>query len=133
MDSALRQLVWDRANSQCEYCHLAQEYSFYPFQIDHIIAEKHDGPTGAHNLALSCYYCNTYKGPCVAGWNEHLEDAVRLFNPRRDDWGEHFRWEGPFLRGRTEIGKATVRVLRVNHPDAIEVRRLLIEYGESLF
>jgi hypothetical protein len=25
-----------------------------PFQIDHIIAEKHHGPTVAENLALSC-------------------------------------------------------------------------------
>jgi hypothetical protein len=57
---------------------------------------------------------------------------VRLFNPRRDDWDEHFRWDGPVLHGRTEIGKVTIRVLRINHPDAVEMRRLLLEYGESL-
>jgi hypothetical protein len=132
MDPALRQLVWDRANSRCEYCHLSEAHSFYPFQVDHILAEKHGGLTVADNLALSCYYCNTYKGPCIAGWDAMKADAVRLFNPRRDDWNDHFRWDGPFLLGRSEIGRATIHVLQINHPDAVEVRRLLVESGKML-
>lgn len=68
MNEQLRRLVVQRAGGRCEYCHFPETASFYPFQIDHIIAEKHGGPTIADNLAWSCYYCNTYKGPNIAGW-----------------------------------------------------------------
>lgn len=132
MDVALRQLVQQRGNARCEFCHLPEEYSFHPFQVDHIIAEKHGGRTVAENLAWSCFYCNTYKGPCISSWNEEKQDVVRLFNPRRDDWSEHFEWNGPILVPKTDIGDGTIRVLFINHPDAVAVRRLLLEYGEML-
>jgi hypothetical protein len=132
MDTALRQLVQQRAKSRCEYCQLPEEHSFYPFQIDHIIAEKHGGQTVAENLAWSCFYCNSYKGPCIASWSEEKQDAVRLFNPRRDTWGEHFEWNGPVLSPKTDVGNATIRVLFINHPDAVEVRRLLLDFGKTL-
>lgn len=54
MDAELRQLVWQRASSRCEYCHVPADVALLPFQIDHIIAEKHGGLTVADNLALSC-------------------------------------------------------------------------------
>lgn len=37
-----------------------------PFQIDHIIARQHGGRTSPDNLALSCFHCNTHKGPNIA-------------------------------------------------------------------
>jgi hypothetical protein len=37
--------VWCRAGSRCEYCHVSQAFYCVPFQIDHIIAEQHGGPT----------------------------------------------------------------------------------------
>ena len=54
---------------------------------------------------------------------------TRLFNPRRDRWNAHFQWDGPVLRGKTAIGRTTLYVLAINHPDRVEVRRLLIEAG----
>jgi len=54
MDDALRQLVWKRAGDTCEYCRLPQRLDILPFQLDHVIAAKHHGPTSAANLALSC-------------------------------------------------------------------------------
>ena len=54
MNEALKRLVWDRAQSACEYCRLPQSLDVLPFQTDHIIAEQHHGPTVAENLALSC-------------------------------------------------------------------------------
>ena len=56
MDEALRQLVRQRAADRCEYCHLPAEYTDAPFQVDHIIAEKHHGPTIEENLAWSCFW-----------------------------------------------------------------------------
>jgi hypothetical protein len=55
--------------------------------------------------------------------------VVRLFNPRKDDWGEHFAWDGPYLRGRTKIGRVTIDVLTINHPAYVELRGALIAEG----
>jgi hypothetical protein len=54
---------------------------------------------------------------------------MRLFHPRRDVWLEHFQWDGPYLRGRTAIGRTTIEVLNVNLPERVETRRLLIRAG----
>jgi 5-methylcytosine-specific restriction endonuclease McrA len=67
MDGDLIRLVWDRAGSICEYCLLPQEYSHLTFELDHIIASCHGGVTRASNLALTCFYCNRYKGPNLSG------------------------------------------------------------------
>src|SRR5437868_4206674 len=99
MDDKLRQQVRVRAGNCCEYCKLPSEYSDAPFQLDHIIAEKHCGPTTLENSAWSCYFCNTYKGPNIAGWIDEQQMVVRLFHPRKDIWNEHFKWDGPVLHG----------------------------------
>jgi 5-methylcytosine-specific restriction endonuclease McrA len=59
MDEALRRLVWERARHRCEYCKLPQAYSTLAFEVDHVIARKHGGPTAPGNLALTCFYCNS--------------------------------------------------------------------------
>ncbi len=40
---ALRRLVTERAREQCEYCLFPQAASLFAFEMEHIIAEKHDG------------------------------------------------------------------------------------------
>lgn len=127
MDEALRALVKMRARGRCEYCRFPEAASFLQFAIDHIIAEKHRGPTHEGNLAWSCYYCNSYKGPNIAGWIAATDDVVRLFHPRRHIWDDHFAWQGPLLVPRTPIGQVTKDVLEINHPDAIAVRQELLE------
>jgi 5-methylcytosine-specific restriction endonuclease McrA len=59
MDANLERLVRNRAGGVCEYCKLPEWVCFFSFEIDHIIALKHRGPTSAENLALACYYCNS--------------------------------------------------------------------------
>jgi len=54
---------------------------------------------------------------------------VPLFNPRRQKWATHFRWDGPVLIGRTAIGRVTVTLLRINDPLRVELREELIEEG----
>jgi len=126
----LRQFVRGRAAGCCEYCHFPESLSFLPFQVDHIIAEKHSGPTVESNLAWSCYYRNSFKGPNISGWDPDSDQIVRLFHPRRDTWNEHFFWQGPTLVGRTAIGRVTILVLDINHPDAVAVRKRLLEIDE---
>lgn len=62
MNAALTRLVWRRAKGCCEYCQMPQDFDPTPFEIDHIIAEKRQGPTAPDNLCLSCFYCNSFKG-----------------------------------------------------------------------
>jgi hypothetical protein len=37
---------------------MPQNYDESPFEIDHIIAKQHHGPTAAADLALSCLHDN---------------------------------------------------------------------------
>ncbi len=79
------------------------------------------------NLGLSCFYCNSFKGSNVAGYDPLTDEITRLFHPRDDVWEEHFRWDGPFLEGQSPVGRTTVQVLRINEPLRVEHRRALIE------
>ena len=129
MERALEDLVWQRAGRCCEYCHMSQDHDDTPFEIDHIIARKHGGPTVAGNLALSCFFCNSFKGSDLSGLTPDTRKLTPLFNPRRHKWSRHFRWDGPQLVGRTAIGRVTVAVLRINDPFRVELRAGLIEEG----
>jgi hypothetical protein len=129
MDGLLAQ-VRERAAGQCEYCRVPQAYyPTVPFPIDHVIARQHGGPTAFNNLAVSCLHCNSHKGPNIAGLDPKTRKLTPLFNPRRHKWSRHFRWSGPYLLGRTAVGRTTVEVLAMNHPDVIEVREELIAEG----
>ena len=125
MDVSLQRLVRTRAHGRCEYCLMPEGADFLPFSFDHVIAQKHLGMTVESNLAWSCFRCNAYKGPNIAGIDAETGQVALLFNPRTMSWAEHFAWNGPELTGRTVIGRATIEVLRINDPHRIEHRRLL--------
>jgi hypothetical protein len=97
-----------------------------PFQIDHILAEKHGGETTEDNLALACPHCNRHKGPNIAGFDVETRQIVRLFNPRIDIWAQHFEADNVHLRGKTAIGRVTVGVLGMNSADQLRVRQALL-------
>jgi hypothetical protein len=130
MDEALARTVRRRADDRCEYCRMPQAlYSTVTFPIDHIVAQQHGGPTRLSNLALSCLHCNSHKGTNLTGIDPHSRRVTRLFHPRRHKWTRHFVWDGPVVVGQTPVGRATVAVLVMNHPDVLEVRRELIAEG----
>lgn len=129
MNRAMEERVWQRAGHRCEYCQVAQEHDRLPFEIDHIIARKHRGPTRVSNLCLACFACNNHKGPNVAGVDDITKNIVKLFNPRRHKWHWHFRWDGPVLVGLTPIGRVTVTVLEINLPYRVAFRAGLIHEG----
>ncbi len=129
MNAALTPLVWQRAEGCCEYCRMPQDFDPAPFEIDHIIADKHKGPTVAGNLCLICLYCNSFKGSDISSLDEVTHKLTPLFNPRRQKWSRHFRWERAYLVGRTAIGRVTVELLKINDPFRVELREELIEEG----
>jgi hypothetical protein len=56
----------------------------------------------------------------------------RLFHPQNDQWLVHFDWSvnGTFIVGLTDVGKATIELLRMNRPQLIEVRSLWAMVGK---
>jgi hypothetical protein len=129
MEKALELEVRRRADDLCEYCHLPESLSDLRHVVDHIIAKQHSGPTIAENLALACGRCNRHKGPNIAGLDPQTGNLVRLFHPRSDRWQDHFRWNGAQLLGRTDVGRATIEVLAMNHPYRLAARHVLIAAG----
>ena len=117
----LRELVIERAKQLCEYCLLHQDDSDFIHQIDHIIPLKYDGATISENLALACLKCNKHKGSEVAALDPVDNEIAALFNPRLQDWTEHFELLGAFLLGKTRVGRATVSALKLN--DAVRVNQ----------
>ena len=88
--------------------------AMFDFQVEHIISEKHGGPTTFENLAFACVFCNRYKGSDIASISPTTGELVKLFNPRVDRWSEHFSISGGLLVPRTQIGEVTVRLLQLN-------------------
>jgi len=129
MPRSIKQQVWERANGCCEYCRMPQEFQVRPFQLDHIRAQKHRGETSLDNLALACFPCNIYKSSNPAGYDPATERLAPLFDPRKDNWNRHFTWVGAVLKGKTAVGRTTIEVLRINLPERMKQRRLLIIAG----
>ncbi len=127
LSEALRRQVVTRARHICEYCLLPESAKLFTFEVDHIISEKHRGETNADNWCLSCLDCNRHKGSDIASLDPESGALVRLFNPRRDIWHEHFRLEGAQIQGLTPVGRVTVFLLRLNEAERVGERALLIE------
>ena len=127
ISNALRALVRDRAQRLCEYSLVHEDDSIWGLQVDHVIAEKHCGPTAQHNLCYACPPCNRAKGSDLTTViNGKL---VRLFNPRIDVLNEHFALDGPFFKARSRIGNGTIALLGINDSDRLEMRRILAQAG----
>jgi 5-methylcytosine-specific restriction endonuclease McrA len=125
----LRREVIDRAGNCCEYCLINQEDQFFALEIDHIIAEKHGGPSTSINLALACPDCNAFKGSDIASvdWDDEAK-IVGLFHPRNHEWQDHFRLDtsNGRIEPLTAQGRVTVFLLRINDAERVTDRQLLI-------
>jgi len=129
----LSRLVRQRAAGRCEYCHLPQECQEAAFHIDHIQTLASGGKTTSDNLALACVTCSLSKAARTVGRDPVTGDSVPLFHPRRDRWDQHFEWsENWKLIGLTAKGRATIRALKINRPEVLQIRRLLDRLGEGV-
>ena len=127
----LYRLVVSRAGGCCEYCHLSQADASFTFHIEHVIAEKHGGTTMQDNLCLSCPECNTFKGSDIASFDDF--DGTRilslLYNPRTQNWSDHFRLNGAVIEPLTPEGRVTVKILQMNRVEAVSARKIFIKLG----
>jgi hypothetical protein len=128
--TSLRQEVLERAGGCCEYCRLNLTTSAFNFTIDHIIAEKHDGETLLDNLCLSCFLCNSFKGSDLTSVDrEYGFQITPLFNPRLQQWDDHFVLQGSQIIGRSGEGRVTAKMLQFNTSERMEHRTTLIRLG----
>jgi len=97
--------------------------------VDHVIAEKHGGATELDNLALACWRCNRHKGTDLTSIDPETGAITPLFNPRTQQWHDHFRLHGAVIEPLTPEGRATVALLQLNRPDRVEEREVLMAKG----
>ena len=122
--AALRDEVLARVANGCEYCRIPFHTHHARPEVDHVIARKHGGTDDPANLAAACAQCNRHKGTDLATLDE-AGDLVRLFDPRRQTWDDHFRLDAASgsIVGRTPTGAATAKLLRMNDLSRDALRR----------
>ena len=82
------------------------------------------GPTSFENICLACRSCNEYKSDLTEAQDPLTGEVVPLFNPRMQQWSEHFTWSlnAAQVEGQTTIGRATIAALRMNNPVIVAAR-----------
>jgi 5-methylcytosine-specific restriction endonuclease McrA len=128
----MRREVTLRAGRCCEYCRAQERFSGESLTVDHIMARAVGGRTESENLALSCHGCNQHKSTRTVSIDPLTGDEVRLFNPRRDKWTEHFAWNEDFTQilGLTPLGRATIIAIHLNRAGLVNLRRVLYAINE---
>jgi hypothetical protein len=123
MDAATRARISRRALNRCEYCRMPQEVIPFPlFHVEHICPRKHGGTSQEENLGLACSFCNLHKASNLTGIDPETGQITPLFNPRVEQWADHFSYEAGKVIGVTKTGRVTVRVLNMNDPERVELR-----------
>jgi len=130
----LRREVTVRANGFCEYCRADSDFSDSSFDVEHIVPISQNGKTEFENLALSCHGCNLYKSNKTEAFDIVSAEISRLFNPRQDDWNEHFVWAKNYtlIVGLTSVGRAAVETLKLNRKGLLNQRKALYILRQKL-
>lgn len=90
--TAVHQAVRERANGRCEYCHSPEWACAARFTLDHLLPRSLGGTDVPHNLALACRRCNERRYNFMTGIDPDTRQEISLFDPIRQEWGEHFVW-----------------------------------------
>jgi hypothetical protein len=67
----------------------------------------------------------------TSGLDPLTQSLVPLFNPRSDQWEEHFTFKGVRIEGRTPVGRATAQVLAMNDARRLELRAEILAARSS--
>ncbi|VAW31369.1 hypothetical protein MNBD_CHLOROFLEXI01-1522 [hydrothermal vent metagenome] len=122
-----------RAAHRCEYCQSWASYSAQSFVYEHIIPVVKGGETHLNNLCYACGGCNGHKYTKTESIDPVSKLVVSLYNPRTQNWHEHFGWGDDYLHviGLTPTGRATVLALKMNRQGVINIRTLLLMVGKQ--
>lgn len=128
----VKQRVRLSARNRCGYCLSPQHLVMARLELEHIIPLVRGGSNEEENLWLACPICNRYKGDKTQAIDPLSGEEVPLYNPRTQNWFDHFQWsqEGLHISGLTAIGRATVAALYLNSdPDVLTVRSHWVAAG----
>jgi hypothetical protein len=124
----IRKLVYERANGCCEYCQTCEVNTGQTMQIDHI---DPNGGDELANLCLACWNYNNHKRQAIFVIDPETGEEAALFNPRIQNWTDHFEWldNATRLRGLTPTGRATIMRLKMNRTLLIVARKRWADGG----
>jgi len=127
----LRKRIRTHFMQSCGYCKTLESLTVVTFEVEHIIPRSLGGLTEFENLCLSCPSCNRFKSNKIYSVTETGFEC-RLFHPQNDQWLQHFDWSinSTQIVGLTDVGKATIQLLRMNRPQLIELRSLWVMFGK---
>lgn len=131
INAILRERIRHQAGNRCGYCLGRQELVLGVLEIDHILPAAAGGSDDEDNLWLACRACNNAKGSRKDAIDPLTGQVVPLFNPRKQNWWDHFYWSasGVEIVGLTSIGRATVVALELNNTVSLMVRRNWVVAG----
>ncbi len=95
---------------------------------------EHINPAGGDhldNLCLACPNCNLSKASAVTAVDLDTGEEMPLFNPRNQQWNEHFEWDANYaaIRGITSVSRATVSRLKINRSRIVLARKRWVQAG----
>ncbi|GBO55479.1 hypothetical protein APA_3630 [Pseudanabaena sp. lw0831] len=127
----LRSQIESIDRKRCCYCLTTEANSGMPMTIDHIQPVSKGGLNTTENLCLACRTCNEYKSDTTEAIDPLTGELVALFNPRQQNWKEHFQWnnDASQIEGLTVIGRVTVIALRMNNAVIVATRKRWFAIG----
>ncbi len=99
--------------------------------MEHLLPQSLGGTDDVDNLARACSRCNSRRYNFMTGIDPETKIEVTLFNPRQQNWSEHYVWSVDRLQivGKTAIGRATCHRLDLNDRFIIRARALWLRDG----
>jgi HNH endonuclease len=127
MRRSIRTQVAARAEHCCEYCGWPDWLSPVSFAVEHIHPQVHGGTDDLENLAYACPGCNGFKHEATEVLDLITGSRAALFHPRQDVWEDHFMWndDRTEMIGISPTGRVTVRRLRLNREEVLNIRLVL--------
>ena len=121
MDSATQELVRRRANERCNTAASGNPVSRLAFMSNTSSPDSTEEPT----IPLTWLWPvigATFKGPNLSAIDTESGNILSLFHPRKDIWQSHFILEQGLIRGTSEMGRATARLLNMNAYHRVQLR-----------
>lgn len=125
-------LIRRQAKNRCGYCLNPQELIPYKLEIEHIFPQSLGGESIEENLWLACRECNAHKAAKTEAIDNLTGKIVKLFNPRTQNWNEHFEFSknDAQIIGKTPCGRATVEALQINNFYQTTARSIWVEMNK---
>lgn len=127
----LRERLLSVDRRRCCYCLTTTAITGIEMTVDHIWPQSKGGATFFENLCLACSACNTFKSDMTEALDPVSQKIAPLFNPRSQQWAEHFVWSSDKtqIEGITPTGRVTIVALKMNRPIIVFARQRWVQVG----